>query len=65
MIMTACRRFPHPTPRPRWPIHDLPRLDEGQPEGSVAGTIPFNNAAERAIRALALERKNYRFAGSA
>ena len=35
------------------------------PAGSgVAGTIPFNNAAERAIRPLALGRKNYLFAGS-
>jgi len=30
----------------------------------VADTIPFNNAAERAIRPLALGRKNYLFAGS-
>jgi transposase len=33
-------------------------------KSGVAGTIPFNNAAERAIRPLALGRKNYLFAGS-
>jgi hypothetical protein len=35
------------------------------PAGSdVAGTIPFNNAAERALRGLALGRKSWLFAGS-
>ena len=33
-------------------------------KSGVAGTIPFTNAAERAIRPLALGRKNYLFAGS-
>jgi transposase len=33
-------------------------------KSGVAGTIPFNNAAERAMRPLALGRKNYLFAGS-
>ena len=31
---------------------------------SVADTIPFNNAAERALRGLALGRKSWLFAGS-
>ena len=30
---------------------------------SVADTIPFNNAAERALRGLALGRKSWLFAG--
>ena len=33
-------------------------------KSGVADTIPFNNAAERAMRPLALGRKNYLFAGS-
>jgi transposase len=33
-------------------------------KSGVAGTLPFNNAAKRAIRPLALGRKNYLFAGS-
>ena len=33
-------------------------------KGSVAGTIPVNNAAERALRGLALGRKSWLFAGS-
>jgi len=31
---------------------------------SVADTIPFNNAAERVLRGLALGRKSWLFAGS-
>src|SRR5580704_882437 len=33
-------------------------------KSGVAGTIPFNNAAERALRGLALGRKSWLFAGS-
>ena len=33
-------------------------------KSSVADTIPFNNAAERALRGLALGRKSWLFAGS-
>jgi hypothetical protein len=33
-------------------------------ESGVADTIPFNNAAERALRGLALGRKSWLFAGS-
>ena len=33
-------------------------------KSGVARTIPFNNVAERAMRPLALGRKNYLFAGS-
>jgi transposase len=32
-------------------------------KSGVAGTIPFNNAAERALRGLALGRKSWLFAG--
>src|ERR1700758_1275057 len=33
-------------------------------KSGVADTIPFNNAAERALRGLALARKSWLFAGS-
>ena len=33
-------------------------------KSGVADTIPFNNAAERALRGLALGRKSWLFAGS-
>jgi hypothetical protein len=33
-------------------------------KGGVTDTIPFNNAAERALRGLALGRKSWLFAGS-
>ena len=33
-------------------------------KSGVANTIPFNNAAERALRGLALGRKSWLFAGS-
>ena len=33
-------------------------------KSGVAGTIPFNNAAERALRGLALGWKSWMFAGS-
>jgi len=33
-------------------------------KSGVAGTIPFNNAAERALRGFALGRKAWLFAGS-
>jgi hypothetical protein len=41
-----------------------PHAIKASREGGVADTIPFNNAAERAIGPLALGRKNYLFAGS-
>src|SRR5688572_24847622 len=63
MVMTACHRVVLPTPPSRWVSVTL----EGAaipPAGSAASIMPFNNAAERAIRPLALGRKNYLFAGS-
>ena len=34
------------------------------PNRGAAGTIPFNNAAERSLRGIALGRRNWTFAGS-
>ena len=63
MVRTACRRFVLPTPQSRWRIDTPTRLET--PAGSGAGDImPFNNAAERALRGIAVGRKNWLFAGS-
>ena len=58
MDRTACRRFVLPTPRSRWPIHDFLRRMNASRKSGVAGTIPFNNAAERGLRCVALGRKS-------
>jgi hypothetical protein len=63
MVMTACRRFVLPTPRSRWPIHDLLRRNASR-KSSVADTIPFNHAAERGLRCVALGRKSRLSCGS-
>ena len=59
MVRSACRRFVLPTPRSRWPIHTSPA--RGPPESGVAGSIPFINAAERALRGIARGRKSWLF----
>lgn len=47
----------------RWfPRPGVPRSE--QPHAAAADSMPFNNAAERAIWPLVLERKNWVFAGS-
>ena len=62
MVRTACRRFVLPTPQSRWRIDTPTRLET--PAGSGAGDImPFNNAAERALRGIAVGRKSWLFAG--
>jgi hypothetical protein len=63
MVMTACHRVVLPTPPSRWVSVTL----EGAafpPAGSAASTMPFNNAAERALRGIAVGRHNWTFAGS-
>ena len=63
MVMTACHRIVLPTPPSRCVSVTLKGVAFHR-SGSAASTMPFNNAAERAIRPLALGRKNYLFAGS-
>jgi Transposase IS66 family len=63
MGRTACRRFVLPTPDPGGASMTFAGHDR-QAESSVANTIPFNNAAERALRGVALGRKSWPFAGS-
>ena len=57
MVRTACHRFMLPAPLSRWPIVPHP------PKGAVS-IMPFNNAAERALRCVALGRRNWTFCGS-
>jgi len=61
MVRTACHRFMLPAPLSRWPIvpHLLFRITDGRHEHHT-----LNNAAERALRGLALGRKSWLFAGS-
>ena len=63
MVRTACRRFVLPTPQSRWRIVTPAEL-KTPPESGADGIMPFNNAAERALRGIALGRRNWLFAGS-
>jgi transposase len=63
MVRTACRRFVLPAPLSQSGSYTL--TEDRIPVDSDAGNImPFNNAAERALRGLALGRRAWLFAGS-
>ncbi len=63
MLRSACRRLVLPTPLSRQPSDTS--LSLGFPAGSGAkDSMPDNNAAERALRGIALGRKSWLFAGS-
>ena len=61
MVRTACRHFVLPAPLSRWP--DRIVITFGSTRGAVS-IMPFNNCAERAMRGIALGRRNWTFAGS-
>ena len=63
MVMTACHRIVLPTPPSRC-VSVTPKRDRLPIGGSVASSMPFNNAAERALRGVALGRKAWLFCGS-
>jgi IS66 C-terminal element/Transposase IS66 family len=63
MVRSACRRLVLPTPLSRQPS-DIPWLLGVHRERGVEDSMPFNNAAERALRGFALGRKSWLFAGS-
>jgi len=63
MLRSACRRLVLPTPLSRQPSDTS--LSPGFPPGSGAkDSMPDNNAAERALRGVAIGRKAWLFAGS-
>ena len=63
MVRTACHRFVLPTPLSRWPAHSWSQV-QFPPARDAACSMPVNNAAERALRGVALGRKAWLFAGS-
>jgi hypothetical protein len=63
MVMTACHRIVLPTPPSRCVSVTLKGVAFPS-VGSAASTMPFNNAAERALRGIALGRKSWLFCGS-
>lgn len=63
MDRTACHHFVLPTPLSRH--REVTQSSNFAPSSrSVKSNIPFNNAAERALRGIALGRKAWLFAGS-
>ena len=63
MVRTACHRFVLPTPLSRWPAHSWSQV-RFPPARDAACSMPVNNAAERALRGVALGRKSWLFVGS-
>src|SRR3954449_4461083 len=63
MVRTACHRFVLPAPLSRWPSHSQ-SLVQFPPASDAACSMPVNNAAERALRGVAVGRRNWTFAGS-
>ena len=57
MVRTACHRFVLPTPLSRWPAHSWSQV-QFPPARDAACSMPVNNAAERALRGVALGRKS-------
>src|SRR5918998_5986990 len=63
MVRVACRRFVLPAP----PSRRIPNTPSGRshpPGGGAGSSMPFNNAAERELRGVALGRRSWPFAGS-
>ena len=63
MVRSACRRLVLPTPLSRRPS-DTSASRNFPPESGAKDSMPFNNAAERALRGVALGRKSWLFCGS-
>ena len=63
MVRTACHRFVLPTPLSRTE-QATPMEQFALPNRSARTTMPFNNAAERALRCVPLGRKAWLFCGS-
>lgn len=63
MVGTACRRFMLPAPLSRWTIDTATSVRLPEPAGA-GNSMPVNNAAERALRGIALGRKSWLFCGS-
>ena len=63
MVRTACHLFVLPTPLSR--LREAIQTGKLSPSSWGAKSImPFNNAAERALRGVAVGRANWTFAGS-
>src|SRR5438309_564361 len=63
MVRTACRRFVLPARPSRWEIDTVTQV-RCPARGGAGDIMPLNNAAERALRCVAVGRRNWTFCGS-